>query len=289
MSFIKRLFDKFGFVIEKKTNNTELEESINYPQDILYRSEFKRKIILDADMENGWGMERFLLNENTIHPFVVALKAYAKSGNQSDAITVLQKYYKTVQPDSLASWFSTTNSPNVNKAPAIAGLFPWDSISIEEKEAHVRECAIHDSLANSSDKVGLEHGWRNFGPISNELLQLEVSRLVNVFESIKSNGYVRNFDNEGDIGAFVLINKDDWRWCVDWGGQHRIAALRALGYKQVKIKVWKIIYRDDYKIWPNVVNGFYSVTDAISIFDSYFSKDVVPSLKEWAEIVENEK
>ncbi|AXY02108.1 hypothetical protein D1115_14100 [Vibrio alfacsensis] len=239
MNFIKRLFDRFGLVVEKKVYRTELEDGIKHPQDILYRSDFKRKIILDAEMEDGWGMERFSLNENSIHPFVIALKAYAKTGSQSDAVVVLKKYYKTVQPDNLAKWFSVSNSPNADKVSAIAGLFPWDSISIEEKETHVSECAVHDSLANSGDKVGLEHGWRNFGPISDELLQLEVSRLVKVYESIKSHGYVRNFNNDGDIGAFVLINKDDWKWCVDWGGQHRIAALCALGHQKLKLKSGK--------------------------------------------------
>ncbi|EGR0668465.1 hypothetical protein M2G36_19500 [Vibrio vulnificus] len=287
MKLIRFFFDKLGLIIEKKKYSASLEKGIIHPKELLYKSTFKRKIVLEADMNDGWALERFSLSEETLHPFVLALKAYERNKNKQDALNLMKKYYSQVQPKNLSEWFGIQGNINTNKTPPTIGIFPWDDLNVEQKAAHVRECAIHDSVTNSKKKIDLNHGWRNFGPVSEDLLQLEVERLIKVYESIKYHGYVRNFDDDGDIGAFVLINGDDWKWCVDWGGQHRIAALRALGYQKVKIKVWKIIYKDDYKFWPNVLNGFYSCTDANSIFENYFSNN--SKFKEWSEVIENEK
>lgn len=54
-------------------------------------------------------------------------------------------------------------------------------------------------------------------------------------------------------------------------GQHRIAALAAMGAKTAPVRLLpKIIARSEASLWPNVDRGFYTVEQAMAVFDRIF-------------------
>ena len=80
----------------------------------------------------------------------------------------------------------------------------------------------------------------------------------------------------------MLLRSDDtWKWYVENGGQHRAPVLSALGYKDIPIRVWKIINEDDASIWPNVVSGLYTESEALKIFDNVCKGNNGQILEPW--------
>src|SRR5699024_9180882 len=108
-----------------------------------------------------------------------------------------------------------------------------------------------------------------FGPVSNTKGRLEFNRLVRVFNSIKREG--QRVDKQGieNIQAICLY---DARFKLARyfivAGQHRVAALSALGYEEIVIQLALgngavIVRRDEAAYWPTVQAGFYSQEEAL--------------------------
>lgn len=94
-------------------------------------------------------------------------------------------------------------------------------------------------------------GFAGFGPVSKEKGILEFRRLIDIYESLKSNGYDRR---HGDIGVLVLKRGEDYRYLNSGDGYHRTAALAALNYSKIPVRFvnpW-IISIVDINYWPQV-------------------------------------
>ena len=66
------------------------------------------------------------------------------------------------------------------------------------------------------------------------------------------------------------------------GGNHRSYVLSCLGHKFFNARVSSIINKNEVNKWHNVINGTYSVSDAESIFDSYFDGSKVHRGMVWS-------
>jgi hypothetical protein len=122
--------------------------------------------------------------------------------------------------------------------------------------------------------VGIEEGYKYFGPVSPRKGQIEYGRLCNVFESIKSNGFKRSPGWDGDIGGFLLRRGDDYRFVISFG-HHRLAAVAALGYETVPVKIIHpvVVDRRDAPHWPQVKHGVWTQAEALRYFDHLFDFD----------------
>ena len=194
----------------------------------------------------------------------------------------LKAYYSLVQPSTSSSWLGIKKKEYIkdDSSNLIKYVMPWENISLQTKHKERNIVAKHDSQEHG-EMLNLNDGWRNYGPISEKVLNLEVNRIMNLKNSIEKKGF-KPSKRHGHIGAIVLLRSDDtWKWYVENGGQHRAPVLSALGYKDIPIRVWKIINEDDASIWPNVVSGLYTESEALKIFDNVCKGNNGQILEPW--------
>jgi hypothetical protein len=82
--------------------------------------------------------------------------------------------------------------------------------------------------------LGPDHGISLFGPCTDEKVELEEARLTQIVASITARGYLP--DRFGDITGYFLVRQDEFRFVVR-GGKHRSAALAALGWTHLPVRL----------------------------------------------------
>ena len=73
----------------------------------------------------------------------------------------------------------------------------------------------------------------------------------------------------------ILKNKSGKVRFIQMDGAHRFAVLSALGYDRVIVKLdidrYPPIFEEDIERWPYVQSGLISRTDALQLFQLYFT------------------
>jgi len=283
------ILDFFGYRLVKNMNYEpiDLRYLSNNPRALPYFSSADRQVLIDVEFEKGRGLEVFSLSPESVHPFIVAIKYALDCGDYKNSLKEkMSQYYNMVQPDSASSWLGLDEGEvlALDGEPAWLSLLPWEDNTIHEKRTGRKECAIYDNK-EQGENLTIDQGWRNFGPVADSILNLEVNRLYLLMLSIKKNGILRSDTKGGDIGGIILIKEaDDFRWLVEWGGQHRAAAISAMGYKKIAIRVWQVVDRNDVDLWPSVQSGVYSKIAALKVFDLIYDGEAASKeLLDWAE------
>jgi hypothetical protein len=176
-------------------------------------------------------------------------------------VSALQQFYSTHQPTSIYEKHFIYNYSGLQLS------VPW-----------MTECK---TMAKGEHGLGFEHGHSSCGPISEEKLKLEISRLDHCLNSLRQKGYVvfQSFpkqENGYPRGYFLISRSGNWIFRLV-GGKHRVAAMAWLGWENIPVKCEprfpKCIYEDDIKNWPRVASGEFSLVEAKMIFDAYFRSD----------------
>lgn len=286
-----------GFKVTKDRHDKPIDllGQTNNPRIIFYKSLPSKQVIIEGKIEHGRGLDIFSLSQDSNHPFIYAIThSIGKSDFRHSIKTILMEYYNNVRPFNIGCWLGVdiNKEHRLYSEPAWSTLFPWENVSIDKKKHERKICAIEDNKEHGSN-YDIFKGWRNFGPVSEEILNIETNRLVKLVESIQKKGFIReNSDGtSNDIGAIVLMKEDgSWRWLVEYGGQHRAAVLSALNYKLIPLKVWQVIDERDVNVWPNVISGVYSRQEALAVFNTMFDSKSNNVLSHWEEyILENNK
>jgi hypothetical protein len=125
---------------------------------------------------------------------------------------------------------------------------------------------------NNKVDLKVEDGHAHFGPVSPSKGEFEMRRLVEAYDSINKHG----FDTaRGAVLADIIVDDRSSEWaCHILDGLHRIAVLRAFGVATLPVCVLAsdtaIVRRSDVDRWPHVVDGLFSRSDALGIFDAMF-------------------
>lgn len=285
------IVEKLGYRIERITyvQPIDVRKLGNNPRSLFYLANNNRQVLITASIKYGRGLDVLPLSAEGPHPFVYAVRVASLVPDPLKAIeNVLRCYYRHVQPLNVSQWLGLDDSDQENfvNLPAWVSLLPWENVTVDQKKLHKQNCAAEDNIEHGH-RVDLSGGWRNFGPVSNEVLLIEVRRLYSLMTSIKENGLLRHDGFGGDIGANILMREDGaWRWLVEWGGQHRAAVLSALDFETIPIRVWQIIERKDVDIWPNVLSGVYTRDSALKVFDQIFNGEVPRVVENWHEYID---
>ncbi len=187
----------------------------------------------------------FRFNEQ--HPFVRAIK-----GGRSE----LAVFYENFQPQNIAQMYRL--SPGGIGAELAPWELPW----------------LLRPRQPSRGEKGLDrkHGISYYGPCTEAKIDLETRRLFQVARSIEKHGY-RMFGLRAHIAGHFMQTEDQMRFFVR-GGKHRAAALTALGFKHVPVRMrdtWpRVVSRNQVRFWPLVKSGEMSASTACGIFDRYF-------------------
>jgi hypothetical protein len=202
------------------------------------------KLYLDAEMLVMQGAAAYCRG----HPFVNAL---------SDGPRALERFYDAVQPRNFQDFYGIPSSGGDSSPP---WELPW--VPSEIRGPPAAECGL-----------GIEHGVSYYGPVSKDKIALEMRRLENLLQSVRTKGY-RPRHGRGIRGHFMRFN-GKYRFFVR-GGKHRAAVLVSLGWRKIPVRFcpgWpRIVDHDEAVSWPLVRTGVVRMEDAQSAFRRYFDQ-----------------
>lgn len=181
------------------------------------------------------------------HPFVRTI-----NGGRTE----LAAFYAGFQPENIAQMY------RLPRSDIGAGLAPWELPWL-----------LRPRRPSRGEKgLGRHHGTSYYGPCTDAKIDLEARRLTGIVESIRSRGY-RQPAPRAHIAGHFMQSGDQVRFFVR-GGKHRAAALAALGFKHVPVRMrdtWpRVVSREQARHWPLVSGGEISTSLACAIFDRYF-------------------
>jgi hypothetical protein len=183
------------------------------------------------------------------HPFVQALD------NGRDALAA---FYEGLQPQTVAQYYGLDGADRKG-----ADLPPW------ELPWYLRAARTPPPGELS---LGADHGVSFYGPASEQKIDLEMSRLTKLTESIKRDGY--DPDAHGDIEGYVLRSGTDACFFVR-GGKHRAAVLAHLGHSHIPVSFRqgfpRLIDPVQAQLWPLVRSGDMDIGVAQEILRAYTS------------------
>lgn len=200
------------------------------------------------------------------HHFVETLKEYKGNPEITYDDSVLKQYYAHFQPRNLEDGLFTKRGRASKLRSGWIG-YPW-YWSAELK-------VIFENTPAETRPGGNHH----FGPNTDEFGQGELARLTPLYTAFKQQGYQPELFSDGYISGYLLVNGEDYRFVVT-EGQHRVACLATLGYESIRVRFSqkpeypRIVRFEDAKKWPQVVNGAYSRTLALKVFERFFMEGV---------------
>ncbi|ABR46958.1 TPR repeat-containing protein [Alkaliphilus metalliredigens QYMF] len=222
--------------------------------------------VIEVEIEKCRDKFAFGYEEHGWHPFVALAQEYLEKENLTYEESILKMYYEKFQPQNLQQALLDPKHSPLN--PINKGWigYPWtwntrNKVIIDQKFGETRPGGNHF-----------------FGPNSHEFGKNEFQRIIINCELIKSVGYQPEGFADGYISGYMLKTKGDYRFIVT-EGQHRMAALVALGYKTIKCRFIqkeeypRVVNIKDSKRWPQVINGAYSKKVAEKIFNMFFEND----------------
>ena len=162
------------------------------------------------------------------------------------------------------------NNHNLAKYPAWALVMPWEPITIENKYNNYRKQFInsrskHNINIKNNNDLNDEDIFYSYEYAKSQYIQTK-----KLLENIKKEGFKSlKFDDSPKI--FILINNNEWRWCMSGDGNHRAYISSLLGNETFECVIESIVDKKKISNFYNVKSGLYSYSEANSIFDSYFS------------------
>ncbi|WP_148561730.1 hypothetical protein [Pontibacter korlensis] len=277
-SYYANMFlNSFGLELNRSTLSNVLFDlsgtSID-PVEALYRSK-GRPFVMDIPISKCFSIDFSGSNPN--NPFVQTLIAYDQGNCTSYKGSPLEDYYNKWQPANAVALdkHGRELAPPWDYGPKKSSNLPEARLNRKgflkvKKELHITEKNLFGHISR--------------GPVSEGFGEITFNRLVQIYNSIKRNGYRPDEMSAGHIQASFFVDGRDYRVSVS-SGKHRVTALQALGYEKVPIqfgppKFPVMIRRDEVDSWPNVRLGHYTKEEALRLFDKKF-QDIHPSNWQW--------
>ncbi|MDZ7677441.1 MAG: hypothetical protein U5K29_02685 [Acidimicrobiales bacterium] len=239
---------------------------------------------IDAPIVDGRGLWFHPLTAEK-HPFVATALELAVGRNfEGQPRRCLDTFYAMSQPASFAEWTGVGESnPTLAQTPAWGIAMPWVMDRSVAEQQYVMAGVYWREASLAGQALPISEFYPLAGPLSEQGIQIELDRLASIVESLQTSGYVNTDADDGDIEAWWLTTSGrDWTWCIGVG-QHRAAAVAALGAEHVPVRVRGIVRRSDARAWPGVVRGYFTVAEAEALFDLIVSGELPPLARQWAD------
>jgi hypothetical protein len=215
----------------------------------------------------------FALGPHAANPYTETLRRYERGLLHEFSGSPLEQHYRSWRPANAAEAIGLDAEechPALREAPAVNFVFPWESMA---PSAVRRRAKIETENRGFGSALSADHGHQCVGPVSEEKGRLEFARFTRVYASIRDTGFRRSDTRDGDLRGRIL------RWgrrsvVIITTGAHRLAALSALNYQSVPVRIcWPTVYRDDVALWPNVASRLFTEQQALAVFDRVFRGD----------------
>jgi hypothetical protein len=230
----------------------------------------------------GWELG-FPCSPDSPHPFIMTIRQLKDGASGVYSGSALERYYSLFRPATVADVLGLDGEGlqpgGWLSEPPLTALVPWRRRS-PEAAAKIRLEIM--SREAHEHRFGAESGedWKYWGPTREKTGELEFRRLTAVSASIRKSGYRRHDGPDGDIvSSYILVREGLARMGIG-RGQHRVAALAALGHKNVPVRIepWIVVRREEAQLWPSVRDGVISERQAVTVFDRIFDGASPPSL-----------
>jgi hypothetical protein len=203
------------------------------------------------------------------HPFVETLREYMADPGLRYENSTLARVYARYQPattqEVLLDHIETPIEPFCRWPPDV-NLFSW-------VWAHTPYSARR--ILNEVRDRGEDRAWRVFGPHSLEYGRKEFHRIIRVYESIKSEGFETEKHEGRPIDGYFLVRGDRYRFVL-LHGNHRVAALKTLGYSEVNVRIRRshpaVVDQAQLHRWSIGGGGLYPEETATALFEMLFTE-----------------
>lgn len=279
---IKRFMGQLGLSVSKAKTQFPLDLTASGmdPVSAVYQA-WGKKVLLRVPLARcvHFGWLSFGCGQNSASPFVRTLVEYESGQCVSYKGSALEAFYERFRPRSASDLMGlpVPNNAVLAELPPIAAPILWRPEHPSQKVEDRRKVLRADNGEHGGD-MGAEEGDPFYGPVSEKKGEFEFRRLVKVYESIKKNRFIVDPYGYNNIKVVCLVSGDGrgWRCAIASGGQHRIAALAALGRKKITVQLDReglagLVHECDVAAWPVVVNGYVSQDEALSIFRRIFN------------------
>ena len=170
--------------------------------------------------------------------------------------TVLYIYHNKFQPYGICDCLP----PHSVKFRPPWGLYPWGSFKYGLTTPAVNR-----------DRT------RCCGPSSLSMITDEFNRMKTLYDKLKKEGYRPWSFGNNHISGIMLETTDNRRKMLIIHGNHRLAALSALGYESLPIRLFEggrhYLKEKNVKKWHFVKTRECSIDDALKIFRLYFTEN----------------
>ena len=281
---IKTIFRRFGYRIVADRNLGPSFQFLDDPLDVIYSGLHIDRAAVCVDLWKCSNYTGLTYGEEGWHPFASSLMQYRTKRVDYES-SILKKYYETWTPANAVDAFITFDSPPAvfRDEPSFAFVSPWHTINVEQRKKKISDNVRDENRDEGFGKIGIEKGFSLHGPVSNLKGRIEFDRLLKTFRSIDKHGFrYQRFQNL--IDGFALVDGDGEEFrIVVVHGNHRLAALTALGYEKAPIRLVPpyVVRAADVNRWPQVKSKLWSTEEALNYFESFFSAH--SKIRNWAE------
>lgn len=286
--YLERKLHARGYDIKKYRQPLDLSrEAIQHPLDVVHKAG-RAPVIFNVALSACRHLGQMAFPGSTAadatSPFIQTLRAY-EQGHELYAGSWLEAYYARCQPRSAAEVLAVDEAVLASLPPAGA-IKLWELNTPRERAAHRRR-VIEKANRRLGLEAGADEGDHYWGPVSARKGQLELERLLKTYTSIKQQGFRVDPQGQKNIQVICLGWQDEWRFMVDGGGNHRLAALSVLGQKTIPVQLntkhgqGGVLRHEDAEHWPVVVNGHLTPAQARRIFECLFHGQQSAAAADW--------
>tara|TARA_Y100000389_G_scaffold156195_1_gene157021 strand:- start:1805 stop:2662 length:858 start_codon:yes stop_codon:yes gene_type:complete len=205
-------------------------------------------------------------------PFGVFINNIFQEIDKDRNIEYLFTHFKKEKVSNAGKVVGLKSNLNLKKYPAWALVMPWEKISIEKKYKNYHKLFIKNrSKYNANIKqqkhLKLEDFFYSYDYADSQYIQSK-----QLLENIKKNR-LRSFKYNDSPKVYILIDNNEWRWCMSGEGNHRAYISSILGHKSFECVIDGIVDKKNISKCYNVKNGLYTSTEAKTIFNHFFSGD----------------
>jgi hypothetical protein len=218
----------------------------------------------DVDIDVCTSFPGFSYRTGGWNPHVATLEEYLSSPDLTYEESTLCRLYNNFIPRTLQELFlegeSTPMRP-LDELPAVRRLFRYI-------------WAVNPAVISKvgKDEVGTGHNY--FGPGTPQRGKAQFDRLIRAFKSIEAEGF--RPEAYGPVKGYFLADDTSYRFVVG-SGNHRLAALKALGHTSVTVGLTRthpaVIHRSHLDSWDIENGGPFAADTARALFEKLLNED----------------
>ena len=268
-NLVHDLLNKFDLrLIKLSKKDISFSNELENPLSFLINESESSEFIFNTPISSvrSWGGRKLDVNLN---PFINIMLELNNSKTPIYKDSALYKL-SDIRKCKNASDTLGVNSNYFSKLAPHLAVFPWDKVNPKLKIYNQTNTLKKELIKYLQPSTSLELLLKP--EIRGEA---EIKRIQFIYNSILKNGFSNNQHNFEPLEGQLLVTKEN-KWVVlIRHGEHRIAALKTLGYKSapILIRKYNIIRESEVNYWWQVLEKRIDSKSAIKLFNNIIRGD----------------